>query len=117
MNSFIKLSIDNYSGIFVSDKYEWYMYGKRHREYDMPAVIWDNHCKEWYQHGKLHRDNDKPAVVKVWGDHYFHRVYDQPVINYSCGMQCWYKHGKRYRENGPAIIWGDGDNEEKWKTS
>ena len=40
----------------------WYINGKLHRDYDLPAVEHICGTKEWYQYGRLHRDNDLPAI-------------------------------------------------------
>jgi len=65
---------------------------KRHRDNDLPAVIWPNGTQSWFQNGKLHRNNDLPAVI--WSD----------------GRQWWYQNGKRHRDNNlPAIVYRNGD--------
>jgi hypothetical protein len=71
----------------------WHKEGKRHRDNDLPAVIYFNGSKFWYKKGQLHRENDLPAVI------------------YADGTQKWYKDGEHHRENGPAVIWHDGEKE------
>ena len=48
----------------------WYKEGKRHRDGDLPALIYANGTQCWYKEGKLHRDShfpgredDLPAVI------------------------------------------------------
>jgi hypothetical protein len=56
----------------------WYKNGKRHRDGDLPAVIWANGNQYWYKDGKLHRDGDLPAVI------------------HAKRSQYWYKDGVQY---------------------
>jgi hypothetical protein len=62
---------------------EWYKYGSKHRDNDLPAVIYDinneNSRKEWWFNGRLHRTNGQPAVVDINEIRYF--VYGQEVNN------------------------------------
>lgn len=53
------------------DQY-WHQNGKRHRDYDLPAIIMLNGNQFWYKYGKLHRDNGLPAVVLTNGDQYWY---------------------------------------------
>ena len=70
--------------------YMWYNeQGKRHRENDLPGVIWyrDNGFifrKEWCQHGMMHRI-DGPAVI----------CYDEDG---KISKQCWYLNGEECTE-------------------
>ena len=59
----------------------WFKDYERHRDGDLPAVIYANGEKHWFKNGKQHRDNDLPAVIYPNGDKY------------------WYKDGKRYLPN------------------
>jgi hypothetical protein len=34
-----------------------------HRDYDLPAVVWNDGKMEWWQHDSNFRDNDKPHTV------------------------------------------------------
>jgi hypothetical protein len=73
---------------------EYKLNGKRHRDDDLPAVIFDHDdelllisdTQEWYQFDKLHRENDLPAIV------------------YSDGCKSWYWRGELHRDDGPAYI-------------
>ena len=67
---------------------------RKHREYDLPAVIHMDGSLEWYQDGKLHRGNDLPARVATngymeWGyNGVKHRVdvaYQRPAVIYPDG--------------------------------
>ena len=70
------------------------LFDKRHRDNDLPAIIYPSGGKEWYQYGKCHRDEDKPAVI------------------YADGIKLWYKNGERHRDgNKPAVIDADGTKE------
>jgi hypothetical protein len=73
--------------------FEWYAYGKLHRNHDRPARITHfGECKDWYQHGRLHRDGDKPASIIL----YYKR---------ESGEFAWYQHGRLHRDSDkPAVI-------------
>lgn len=77
----------------------WCKNGKRHRDDDRPAVVWENMAHEWYQNGERHRDGDRPAVIRV------------------DGTQEWWKHGKLHRENNnlPAVVYADRTKNEWWQ--
>ena len=72
-----------------SDRTEWFLNGKRHRE-DGPAIEYADGDKFWCKNGKYHRE-DGPACEYVNGDKY------------------WYMNGLRHREDGPAIEYTDGN--------
>ena len=93
----------------------WYREGKKHRDGDLPAVIWTSGSQEWYKEGKQHRDHDRPA--EIWADDtqwwyrdgLRHRDGDQPAIIEADGSQEWHKDGKVHRDGGlAAIIRADG---------
>jgi len=46
----------------------WYKNGKRHREKDLPAIIYYNGDMYWYKNGIQHREKDKPAIINHNGD-------------------------------------------------
>jgi hypothetical protein len=50
----------------------------KHRDNDLPAVIYSDGTQEWYKNGKRHRDNDLPAAI-------FRSEY-----------QYWYQNGLQY---------------------
>ena len=100
------------------DSKRWYKDGVRHRDGDLPAMIFASGSKEWYQHGERHRDNDKPAYANLFGDNAWfkngqrHRDNDLPAIVDSDGRKCWFKNGQRHRAGGlPAIEYVDGTKE------
>jgi hypothetical protein len=65
--------------------------GGLHRDYGLPAVIWDDGTCWWYQRGNVHRDQDRPAVV------------------HPDGYRLWYREGHEQRENGaPTRVYADG---------
>ena len=56
----------------------WFKNGKRHRDNDLPAVIYPSGTQYWYQNGLKHRDNDLPAII------------------FANGTKEWYKNGLKY---------------------
>jgi hypothetical protein len=93
----------------------WYKDGKRHRDNDLPAVIFSNGGQKWYKEGNLHRDNDLPAIIRYNGSQYWykdgncHRDNDLPAVIFSDGSQEWYKNGELHRDNDlPAAILSNG---------
>ena len=62
----------------INGTQHWLQNGKRHRDHDLPAIIYANGTQYWYQNGLRHRDNDLPAII------------------YANGTQEWYKNGKRF---------------------
>lgn len=95
---------------------EWHHCGKRHREWDLPAIIHRDGMLRWYKNGKRHRDYDLPAIVKADGSFRWfkngllHRDGGLPAVMYVNGSKEWYKEGRLYRDgNLPAFICvGDG---------
>ncbi len=115
---------------------EYFLNGKRHREYDRPAVEKSNLLEfenrtvlqMWYRHGKLHRDpeGDQPAIInfnitQTPSNRRFsrferhrgsHEENEKPLIKYLDGTLEWWSHGIRHRENDkPAVIYGNGLDE------
>lgn len=81
----------------------WYnKYGLKHRDDDMPAVIYSNGNKGWYKNGKLDRKNDLPAMIGNNGEEYWfedgllHREDDLPAIIKPNGTRLYFKYGRRY---------------------
>jgi ribosomal protein L25 (general stress protein Ctc) len=71
--------------------------GQRHRDGDLPAVIYQSGSVDYFKHGQHHRDGDKPAAIR------------------ADGSVMYYRYGKLHREGDlPAIIFGDG-SVEYWK--
>jgi len=58
----------------------WYKNGGRHRDKDLPAIIFRNGTMHWFKNNKPHRDNNKPAVI------------------YHDGTMFWYIDGKFIKE-------------------
>ena len=92
--------------------------GKRHRDGDLPAVVYAEGGQGWYQHGKLHRDGDLPAVVEAegaqgWFQHgVIHRDGDLPAMVGLDGLQWWFWRGRRHRSfDLPAVVKPNGDKE------
>jgi hypothetical protein len=83
----------------------WWQYGTRHRNNDNPAVEWADGTKLWWQNGELHRDNDKPAVeladgAKEWYQNgKIHRDNNKPAIEYANGTKSWYQNDKFIRSS------------------
>lgn len=92
----------------------WYKFGKKHRDDDLPAKIFNLHCptqvRVWYKRGKIHRDNDLPAVMaagyKIWYQNgRKHRDNDLPAVIRADGTEMWFRKGKWHRDEGqPAVI-------------
>jgi hypothetical protein len=100
MNLYKKISI--YATYF-------YLFGKLHRENDLPAVIYKDNTKLWFINDKPHRDGDLPAVISGGREEWYkyghrHRDDDKPAV-YDDGLKKWYYRGKLHRLNGPAIEW------------
>jgi hypothetical protein len=87
-----QLHRDDGPALVTSKKKVWYCHGKRHRDGDLPAVIWlDSSKVKYYCHGKLHRWRDYPAVLVM-------------------GVCARFNHrGHLHRDDGPAVIcWEHG---------
>ena len=75
------------------------LFKMRHREDDLPAVIYEDGTQMWYKNGNLHRDGDLPTLITNGSQHFYkhgrcHRDGDLPAIIYADGYQSWYKDGK-----------------------
>jgi len=73
-----KMILKDY-GEYIEEKFGsvyHYKHGERHRDNDLPAIVWANGTKCWFQNGKCHRDNDLPAIV------------------YANGEKRWYQNGE-----------------------
>jgi hypothetical protein len=101
-------------------KHQWTLKstGILHRDYNLPAVEWneDGTRKEWWHDGKLHRDGDAPAfeseVCKIWYVHgKIHRDGDRPAIVCANGDREFWVNGERHRDGLPAIERANGDRE------
>jgi len=97
----------------------WYKNGLRHRDNDLPALIYHNGKQEWFKNGSRHRDNDLPAAIypdgtQIWyEDGRYHRDNDLPALIHASGTQEWYQNGELHRDNDlPAAIYHDGT--QKW---
>ena len=96
--------------IYGSESKQWFQNGLFHRDNDMPAIIWSTGSQEWYQRGLLHRDNDEPAIIYADGTQYWyqnnllHRDNDKPAVIRDDGSWEWYQHGLRHRDNDKPAI-------------
>ena len=87
---------------------EWLMDGVRHRDNDLPALVWQDGGQLWYQNGQLNREGDLPAMIhgdgsKFWYKHgQLHREGGQPAIIKADGAEFWYEHGVEIKRNGVA---------------
>lgn len=45
----------------------WRQDGKLGRDWDLPAIIFDDNTQEWWRNGEQHRDYGLPAVVAIGG--------------------------------------------------
>ena len=131
---FARLTMEDNSywkGIFVECKYDewsenWFLAGKRHRGYDLPAVIYSKGAHFYgsyadYVHRMMHVENrwlnDKPAdsfdgTQEWWFNNQLHREGDKPARIHKNGNQEWWFNNKRHRENDqPAIV---SRNRQEW---
>jgi hypothetical protein len=46
--------------------------GQKHRDDDLPAIIWADGAQEWYVNGRRHRDNGLPAFIDPDGTQYWY---------------------------------------------
>ena len=46
----------------------WWNLGRLHRDYDLPAVIYDDGTLAWYNRNQVHRAGGKPAVILPNGE-------------------------------------------------
>lgn len=80
----------------------WCKDDKKHRDDDLPAVIYPDGTKEWWYEGKMHRNNKNEngyLPAQVWAD----------------GTMIWRLHGKIHRDgNKPAVIFGQKPLQEWW---
>jgi hypothetical protein len=82
---------------------EYTLFGKLHRENDLPAVERDTGTLEWYYKGRLYRADDKPAIIYGSGTRHWyyndklHRSNDLPAIIYSNDQKEWYTYGRFIR--------------------
>ena len=90
--------------VWYSGRREWYKNGLLHRDGDLPAIVWSDGSQQWYKEGKIHRDGDLPAIVLSNGDQVWfkdgeqHRDGDLPAAIYDNGHQVWYKEGVFIRD-------------------
>ena len=64
--------------------------GLKHRDFNRPAVEWNNGSKEWFVKGKRHR-------------------LDGPAVEWSDGSKWWWVNDKLHRLDGPAVEDSDGN--------
>ena len=88
----------------------WYKDDMRHRDGDLPAIIYASGNQFWYKDGMRHRDGDLPAIIFASGaqqwfkDGKLHRDGDLFAIIYASGGRAWYKDGVYHRDVGPAYV-------------
>jgi hypothetical protein len=94
-------SFNEQPAVVHANSKNWYRYGKRHRDADMPAIDCASGDKYWYWNGQQHRENDLPAIDCASGDKYWywngqqHRENDKPAVECATsGTKVWYIHGK-----------------------
>ena len=59
----------------------YYKNNKKHRDKDLPVMIWKDGSKGWFKNGLRHRDNGKPSNI------------------YFDGRLHWFENGKFIRSN------------------
>ena len=80
----------------------WYnKNGLKHRDNDLPAVIYSNGSKGWYINGLMHRENDLPAMIGNGEEYWYkngkmHRDNDLPALIRENGTRLYFKYGIRY---------------------
>jgi len=111
----------NYTGVIIdqSGTKRWYKNGHRHRDEDLPSIIFTNGKECWYQNGCLHRMSGPAIKTSEGRNEYFvngrrHRE-DGPAI-ISSFQEEWYINNKLHNKNGPAIVvrLEDGKINKEW---
>ena len=89
--------------------------GGKHRDNDLPAVVYADGSMIWWINNKVHRDGDLPAIVNVDGVRAWynngkrHRDNDLPAYDDGDGELIWFNNGNIHRGNGPpARIYSNG---------
>jgi hypothetical protein len=82
----------------------WYKDGLKHRENDLPAVIYGIKSRNlrWYINGKKDRE-DAPAYINIGEE-------DDKNGDEKWEIR-WYREGLKHREDGPAVVKSDGTME------
>lgn len=62
---------DGMCALIRTDGHFWYVQGKLHRDFGLPACVYFNGTLCWYQNGNLHREGDLPAIIKMTGEKEF----------------------------------------------
>jgi hypothetical protein len=94
----------HYDVVIKPNKTKYYLFGKLHREEDLPAIIYADGSQEWYKNGLLHREGDLPAIIwadgtsEWWINGKLHRPdhngqRDLPAYIGANGSQVWYING------------------------
>ena len=94
----------------------FFLNGKLHSIYDLPALIKVNGTQEWHKAGRKHRLRDKPAVIRAdgmkewWVNGQQHRGGDKPAPVSSDGQHLlWMARGESHRDGElPSAVYGDG---------
>lgn len=85
------------------NKIVYKLFGRSHRDNDLPAVIHADGSRFWFKNGMLHRDNDLPAAIHANGTHCWyvdgklHRDDYLPAVIHASGGHYWYRNGKFIR--------------------
>lgn len=115
--------------------FAWFKMGQKHRENDLPAVVWKSkdgkiHRSEWYLRDQVARmDSSLPCIVcsdtcetecDICHVHYSSGSYDDydemdeenDYKNFcSSSMMVWFKNGLIHRDNDlPAYTFGSSEN-------
>lgn len=76
----------HYLPAVVSSRHrEWWYHGGKHREGDLPAVVFANGRREWWVHGRRHRANGQPAII------------------HEDGSLSWFVHGVPHHDGGGPV--------------
>jgi hypothetical protein len=89
--------LDGPTKIYTDGKKQWLdLWGRLHRDKDLPAVVEGNGTEHWFINGVRGRSGDKPAIVRVYGD------------------SMWMYKGMLHRVGGPAVVECDERHCEWW---
>lgn len=79
----------------------WLANGKKHRDFNLPAVVYNNGRREWWVHGVLQRRIFNGN--ELWAQNgVLHRI-GGPAFVKKNEIEEWRINGKLHREDGPAF--------------
>ena len=57
-------------------------HGELHRDFDLPAAIWEDGSRFWFHHGKQHREFNRPAEVRPNGSRMWYHYGEVTMASY-----------------------------------